>query len=37
MLRMGQWELARHGYNLEIDGSCGNGTDKFIKRFSKEK
>ena len=31
-----QWELARHGYNLEIDGSCGNGTDNFIRDFQKK-
>lgn len=31
-----QWELARHGYNLEIDGSCGSGTDKFIRDYQKK-
>lgn len=31
-----QWELARHGYNLEIDGSCGSGTDKAIRDYQKK-
>lgn len=31
-----QWHLARHGYNLEIDGSCGSGTDKIIREFQKK-
>jgi hypothetical protein len=30
-----QWHLARY-YNLEIDGSCGSGTDKIIREFQKK-
>ena len=32
---MGTMGISRH-YNLEIDGSCGNGTDNFIRDFQKE-
>jgi hypothetical protein len=30
-----QWNLAKH-YNLEVDGSCGSGTDKAIRDYQKK-